>query len=352
VPDLLATRTGVAGGVVDERGRALRDLRLSVTDRCNLRCAYCMPQEDYAWLPREDFLSFDELTTLVGAFADVGVTKVRLTGGEPLLRRGLPELVALLRGIPAITDLALTTNGTLLPGQAAALRDAGLHRVTISLDTLRPERHRALTRRDNHGAVVAGIAAAQAAGFTATKINAVVLRGVNDDELPDLVRFGADHSAEVRFVEYMDVGGATGWRPRQVVPAAEILDRIAAELGPLTSAPTRPSAPARRYTTAEGVTFGIVASTTTPFCATCDRSRVTADGMWFHCLYAAAGTDLRGALRSGADRHDLRHLIATAWTTRRDQGAVDRLALAEHRTSLPLRILRHDPHREMHTRGG
>jgi GTP 3',8-cyclase len=335
--------------VVDARGRPLRDLRLSVTDRCNLRCAYCMPEEDYEWLPRENFLSFEELETVVAAFADLGVSKVRLTGGEPLLRRDLPGLVQRLAAIPAIGDLALTTNGTLLADHAVALRAAGLHRLTISLDTLHHDRHRALTRRDNHHSVLAGIAAAGTAGFSNTKLNTVVMRGVNDDELADLVHFGADHQAEVRFIEYMDVDGATGWDLARVVPAAEILARLTDDLGPLTPAPSRASAPARRYHTAQGLRFGIVASTTAPFCGSCDRSRVTADGMWYRCLYARSGTDLRGVLRSGAD---LRDLIAAQWTERRDQGAVDRVALADRRAPTPVQILRRDPHQEMHTRGG
>ena len=352
VPDRPALATGTTSHLVDRHGRALRDLRVSVTDRCNLRCSYCMPEDDYQWLPQNDILSFEEITEVVAAFTAVGVTKVRLTGGEPLLRRGLPDLVARLAALPPINDLALTTNGTLLAGHADALRAAGLHRVTVSLDTLRPERHRAITRRDNHGSVIDGIAAVRRAGFTGTKINTVVMRGVNDDELADLVRYGADHGAEVRFIEYMDVGGATGWDRRHVVSADEILSSVSASLGPLAPAPTRPSAPARRYVTDDGATFGIVASTTTPFCQTCDRSRLTADGMWYRCLYAATGTDLRGPVRQGDGRVALSRLIAEQWRERRDQGAVDRAALAADRAAVPVDILRRDPHQEMHTRGG
>jgi cyclic pyranopterin phosphate synthase len=342
----------VLGPVVDARGRPLQDLRLSVTDRCNLRCAYCMPEEDYVGLPRADVLDVDELTRLVEAFVAAGVSKVRLTGGEPLLRRDLPDLVARIAALDGITDLALTTNGTLLGDAASALRAAGLHRVSVSLDTLRPERHHQLTRRDNHGAVLAGIAAAGDAGFTGTKINAVVVRGVNDDEVADLLRFGAAHRAEVRFIEYMDVDGATGWDPRHVVTRSEVLDLITERLGPVRPLPAPPSAPARRYRLGDGTSFGIVASTSAPFCATCDRSRVTADGRWYRCLYATHGDDLRGALRRGATGGELRDRIVAGWSGRRDQGAVDRLALGDARAATPVEVTRRDPHREMHTRGG
>ena len=193
----------------DTFGRALRNLRISVTDRCNLRCQYCMPEEDYVWLAREDILQFEEVGALVDVFADLGVDKVRLTGGEPLLRRDLADLVRLLARKPRIRDLALTTNGVLLAEHAPALRAAGLHRVTVSLDTLRPERFRALTRRPNHAQVLEGLRAVGAAGFSGTKVDTVVMRGVNDDELADLIEYGKTVAAEVRFIEYMDVGGAT-----------------------------------------------------------------------------------------------------------------------------------------------
>lgn len=347
-PNLDAT-TQVATGVVDRRGRPLRDLRLSVTDRCNMRCSYCMPEDEYTWLAREDLLTPAELEQVVRAFAAMGVHKVRITGGEPLLRSDLTEIVARIAAVAGVTDIALTTNGSTLAAKAVALRAAGLHRVTVSLDTLRPVRHAVITRRDNHAAVVAGIGALGDAGFTGTKINTVVTRGVNDDELADLVAFGAAHNAEVRFIEYMDVGGATAWRPDAVVGSDEVLAILGELLGPITEVPTRPSAPARRYALPDGTTFGIVASTSTPFCASCDRSRVTADGVWFGCLYAPSGTDLRTPLRSGA-RID--ELVAALWRSRDDQGAVDRLAAAERSTAVPVELLKRDPHLEMHTRGG
>ncbi len=211
--------------ILDRFDRPLKSLRVSVTDRCNLRCQYCMPETDYAWLPKDTLLSFEEISTLADAFCDLGVDRVRLTGGEPLLRRDLTSLVGMLAARPAIRDLALTTNGILLAPQAAALRAAGLHRITVSLDTLQRDRFRALTRFDSLSAVLDGIAAAAAADFDALKIDTVVIRGVNDDELVDLIEYGRTIAAEVRFIEYMDVGGATRWTSEAVVSRATSLPR-------------------------------------------------------------------------------------------------------------------------------
>ena len=205
----------MAISIVDRFGRPLRSLRVSVTDRCNLRCHYCMPEVDYAWLPRETLLTFEEITALAGAFGEVGVDRVRITGGEPLLRRELPRLVSQLAALPPVRDLALTTNGVLLADKARALRDAGLHRITVSLDTLDPRRFETLTRFDEHAAVLAGIDAAARAGFDSLKIDSVIMRGVNDDELVDLIEYGRSVGAEVRFIEYMDVGGATRLESRR-----------------------------------------------------------------------------------------------------------------------------------------
>jgi cyclic pyranopterin phosphate synthase len=341
--------------LLDTMGRPLRNLRVSITDRCNLRCQYCMPEEEYVWLGRRELLTFEEIRRLVEVFTDLGVDKVRLTGGEPLVRRDVPDLVRLLAGVPRIHDLAMTTNGILLAEQAPALRDAGLHRVTVSLDTLRPERFRALTRRDSHAAVLRGIDAARAAGFPDLKLDTVVIRGVNDDELADLIEFGRRIDAEVRFIEYMDVGGATRWAREQVVSRREILDRLAARYGAIAEVGGRASAPAERFRLADGTTFGIIASTTAPFCGACDRSRLTADGTWYLCLYAQKGVDLRTPLRDGASGEELRALIAGGWTARRDRGAEERRAL-EARGSRGVLVqvegLRRDPRLEMHTRGG
>ncbi|MEX2146037.1 MAG: GTP 3',8-cyclase MoaA [Candidatus Rokuibacteriota bacterium] len=339
-------------GVLDTFGRRLRNLRISVTDRCNLRCGYCMPEEEYVWLPREEILHFEEISRLADVFLALGVDKIRLTGGEPLLRRDVASLVRLLAARPGVRDLAMTTNGVLLAGHAAALKGAGLHRVTVSLDTLRPDRFTALTRRTTHAQVLEGIAAVPRAGFTDTKLDTVVMRGVNDDELADLIEFGRAVPAEVRFIEYMDVGGATRWSPEQVVGRREILERLEKRYGGIEAVVEESTAPADRYRMADGTVFGVIASTTAPFCADCDRSRLTADGMWYLCLYAAQGTDLRGPLRSGTSSEELAALITCGWSARTDRGAEERLAVRDRSPLIQIGGLRQDPHLEMHTRGG
>ena len=337
----------------DRLRRPLRNLRLSVTDRCNLRCAYCMPEEEYAWLPREDILTFEEMARLVDVFTGLGVDKVRLTGGEPLLRRGVDRLIAMISERPAIRDLAMTTNGILLGEQAPALRRAGLHRITVSLDTLRPDRFRALTRRDTHAQVLAGVEAARRAGFQdGLKLDTVVMRGVNEDELADLLEYGRRVGAEVRFIEYMDVGGATGWSTAQVVSRAEILADLERRYGRIEPIVETSSAPADRFRLPDGLAFGIISSTTQPFCQSCDRSRLTADGTWYLCLYATAGIDLRGPLRAGASAEELAALIASAWRGRTDRGAEERLATPGRGPLIQIGALRQDPRLEMHTRGG
>ena len=338
--------------ILDTLERPLRNLRLSVTDRCNLRCQYCMPEEDYVWLPREDILHFEEVARLVDVFADLGVDKVRLTGGEPLLRKDLDRLVSLLAANPRIKDLAMTTNGVLLAEQAPALRAAGLHRVTVSLDTLRPERFKALTRRDSLVQVLEGIEAVGRAGWPGLKLDTVVMRGTNDDELADLIEYGRKVSAEARFIEYMDVGGATHWSMDRVVSRAEMLARIGARYGAIEPVIEDTSAPADRYRLPDGYVFGVISSTTEPFCRSCDRSRLTADGMWYLCLYATKGTDLRKALRGGATRDELKALIVSPWERRADRGAEERLAVADRRPLIQIGELKRDPHLEMHTRGG
>jgi GTP 3',8-cyclase len=337
--------------LLDTQRRPLRNLRLSVTDRCNLRCSYCMPEQDYVWLPREDILHFEEIERLVDIFTGLGVDKVRLTGGEPLLRRGLPDLVERLARRSAIRDLAMTTNGVLLAAHAQALRDAGLHRLTVSLDTLDPERFRNLTRFDELERVLDGIAAA-APLFPGLKLDTVVIRGVNDHEIVDLIEFARGHAAEIRFIEYMDVGGATHWSMSRVVSRREILDRLVAHYGPISPIVESSSAPADRYQLADGLTFGIISSTTEPFCHSCDRSRLTADGLWYLCLYAPYGTDLRRPLRSGATPEQMAQLIRATWEIRSDRGAEERLASRDRTPLIPIDRLKRDPHLEMHTRGG
>jgi cyclic pyranopterin phosphate synthase len=337
----------------DRLGRPLRNLRVSVTDRCNLRCEYCMPEDDYVWLPREDVLHFEETSALVDVFLSLGVDKVRLTGGEPLLRRDAPALVRMLSQKAGLRDLALTTNGVLLADQIDALHAAGLGRITVSLDTLRRDRFVSLTRFDQLEAVRAGIAAAFRV-YGQLKIDTVVIRGVNDDELVDLLEFGRSVNAEVRFIEYMDVGGASRWSPARVVSRDDILATLTRRYGAIaTVSEPGSSAPAERFALPDGTTFGIIASTTEPFCASCDRSRLTADGMWYLCLYATHGIDLRGPLRQGASPEELRQLITGGWQRRDDRGAEDRLALGDQRAFVPVQdLLKRDPHLEMHTRGG
>jgi len=338
--------------VLDTHGRALESLRVSVTDRCNLRCSYCMPEPDYVWLPKDELLSFEEIARLVRVFTQLGVRRVRLTGGEPLLRAELPTLVEMLAKIPGIEDLALTTNGILLADQATKLKSAGLHRVTVSLDTLDPDRFAKLTRRTVHGDVLRGIDAASNAGLKTLKLDTVLLRGLNDDEIAPLLEFARAHQAELRFIEYMDVGGATQWSADQVVSKREILDQLTRIYGAPKALPRHDVAPADRFALPDGLTFGIIASVTEPFCATCDRARVTADGSWYLCLYAGKGHDLRTLLRSGASDESIARTVSAIWSARNDRGAEQRHALDERVPLVRIGELRADPRLEMHTRGG
>lgn len=337
---------------LDRLQRPLRNLRLSVTDRCNLRCAYCMPEESYTWLPKGRLLSFEEISRLVDVFLELGVRKLRLTGGEPLLRQELEVLIAKLASKQRLEDLALTTNGILLAEKAQALRSAGLHRLTVSLDTLDSRRFAALTKRDGLESVLAGIEAARRAGFQRIKLDTVVLRGTNDDEIVPLMEFARERDLELRYIEYMDVGGATQWKRETVVSRAELLERLRAAYGPITPLAEHDSAPAERFLLSDGTVFGIIASTTQPFCSTCDRSRLTADGMWYTCLYAPQGTNLRDPLREGATNAELAQRILGRWSERADRGAQERLAMHERTALASSEELRANPHWEMHTRGG
>ncbi len=340
--------------VHDVFGRPLKSLRLSVTDRCNLRCQYCMPEEEYTWLPRETILTFEEMDRLVNMFTQIGVDKVRLTGGEPLLRKDLQNLIQMLRKNQAIQDIALTTNGVLLEDQAQALFDAGLHRITVSLDTLKPERFKTLTRRDTFDRVLSGIHAVNKVGFQGLKIDTVAMRGFNDDELVDLIEFGKTVNGEVRFIEYMDVGGANDWSMDKVLSRASILLLLTQHYGRIESLQENSTAPAQRFVLPDGTTFGIIPSTTTPFCATCDRSRLTADGLWYLCLYARHGIDLLTPLRMGS-LEDVRNRVLQGWKERTDRGAEDRKALEDSQIRgqfIEIEQLRQDPHLEMHARGG
>jgi cyclic pyranopterin phosphate synthase len=310
---------------IDQLGRPMRDLRLSVTDRCNFRCPYCMPRTmfgvDHVFAPREDLLSFEELARIVAVFAGLGVTKVRLTGGEPLLRRDLDTLISLFASTPGIDDVALTTNGSLLTQQAAGLRAAGLDRVTVSLDTLEPHVFAAMTdSKVGLESVLAGIDAAVAVGLDPVKLNAVVQRGVNEAGIFDLVDYARGRQLTLRFIEYMDVGSTNHWSLDDVVPAAEVIERIS-DVYPLEAiAPSHRGEVARRWRYADGAgEVGVISSVTSPFCSDCTRARVTATGELFTCLFATTGRDLRAVLRGGGSDRDLVDVITGTWQARSDR---------------------------------
>ncbi len=311
--------------VLDTLGRPLRDLRISVTDRCNFRCTYCMPKEifnrEWEFLSRDSLLSFEEITEVAGAFAGLGVEKIRITGGEPMMRRGLADLIGGLAGVDGISDIALTTNGSLLSRHAESLAGAGLSRVSVSLDSLDDETFMSMNDVGFPVArVLEGIDAAAGAGLTPVKVNVVVKRGVNDqDVLPMAEHFrGTGHI--VRFIEYMDVGHTNGWRLDDVVPASEIIETIAS-VYPVT--PVDPAYPGEvagrwKYVDGEGE-FGVISSVSEPFCGTCSRARISAEGQLYTCLFATSGTDLRGPLRDGVTGDDLEALIRSVWTVRADR---------------------------------
>jgi cyclic pyranopterin phosphate synthase len=311
--------------VLDTLGRPMRDLRISVTDRCNFRCTYCMPKEvygaDHAFLPRAEILDFEEIERVVRAAVALGVRKVRLTGGEPLVRRNLESLVAMLAKIPGIDDLTLTTNASLLAAKAQALADAGLHRVTVSLDAVDD---RTFMRMNDVGfpvqRVLDGMAAAESSGLGPIKINTVVRRGVNEHAVLDLTGRFRETGTTVRFIEYMDVGNTNGWRLDDVVPAAEIISRIDARWPLEPVDPDYRGEVAQRYRYRDGAgEVGVISSVTQPFCGDCTRARLSADGKLYTCLFAVTGTDLRAVLRSGADDAALLEALRVIWTGRSDR---------------------------------
>jgi len=313
-----------AGGpLLDARRRPLRDLRISVTDRCNFRCTYCMPKEvfgkDYAFLPHEALLSFEEITRLARLFRDLGVEKLRLTGGEPLLRRNIERLIEMLAGLGL--DLTLTTNGSLLAKKARSLRDAGLTRVTVSLDSLDDATFRAMNDVDFPVArVLEGIDAAAAAGLAPIKVNMVVKRGVNDASIVPMARYFKGSGHILRFIEFMDVGSSNGWRMDDVVPSAEVVRRIDAEhpLGAVDPNYVGEVAERWRYRDGSGE-IGVISSVTQAFCGTCTRARLSTEGMLYTCLFATSGYDFRALLRGGADDDALRAAIAAVWNVRADR---------------------------------
>jgi cyclic pyranopterin phosphate synthase len=309
----------------DRLSRPLRDLRISVTDRCNLRCPYCMPAsvfgEHHAFLPKDELLSFEEITRLVTVFARAGVTKIRITGGEPLLRRDLPTLIGGIVAIPGIEDIALTTNGLELPKQARALADAGLKRVTVSLDSLDEAVLKEMSGRPvAPAAVLDGIRAAEDAGLRPIKINCVAVRGVNEAGIVELARHFKGSGHVLRFIEFMDVGTLNDWQAEQVVPAAEIVRRVgeAFPLEPVDPAYRGEVAARYRYKDGSGE-IGIISSVTAPFCGDCTRARLTSDGRVLTCLFAATGPSLRDALRGGATDDELYERVAGIWSARTDR---------------------------------
>jgi cyclic pyranopterin phosphate synthase len=337
---LAATAFDGRPGVVDTRGRALRDLRISVTDRCNFRCVYCMPAEvfgrDYAFLPQSEVLTFEEIARVARVFVELGVTKLRITGGEPLVRRDLPTLIgflAELRGPEGeAIDLTLTTNGSALRALARPLADAGLQRITVSLDSLDDATFQSMNGVDFPVArVLDGIAAAREAGLAPIKVNTVVRRGLNEASIVPLARWARDEGIVLRFIEYMDVGTTNGWRLDDVVSAREIVEMIDAEL------PLKPADPSYRGEVAERWRYrdgsgeiGVIASVSQPFCGDCTRARISADGKLYTCLFSALGHDLRAVLREGADDASLRDRITAVWAVRDDRYSELRTEATSH----------------------
>jgi cyclic pyranopterin phosphate synthase len=320
--------------VKDRLSRPLRDLRISVIDRCNFRCPYCMPEDqyprDHEFLSKPQRLRFEEIRRLASVFAGLGVRKLRLTGGEPLLRRELPVLVRELADIAGVEDIALTTNGSLLAAQAEALRAAGLARITLSLDSLDPATFRAMSGgRGEVADVLTAIMAAERAGFGALKINVVVMRGINDMHVPGLLDHFRGSGHVVRFIEFMDVGTCNDWRRDLVVPSAELRARIAERWPVVELEPNYGGEVARRWAFADGGgEIGFISSVTEPFCGDCTRARLSADGKLYTCLFANAGHDLRGPLRAGASDADLAGLIGTVWNARDDRYSEMRSAVS------------------------
>ena len=306
------------GPLVDSFGRVHSNLRISVTDRCNIRCVYCMP-ESAQFLPRQDLLSFDEIERIVGVAAALGIDKIRLTGGEPLVRRNLPDLIGRIAGIPGIKDIGLTTNGILLAPMARSLWDAGLRRINVSLDTLSPEKFLELTRRPGLESVIEGIIAAKEAGFDPVKVNAIAIKGTTEDEIVPLARFAREHGLELRFIEYMPLDVVASWERDKVLLASEILERLERDVASLRPTPDQdPRAPAADYDYVDGKgRVGVIASVSRPFCMSCNRIRLTADGKLRNCLFALEETDLRTLLRGGASDSmlttALRESVSSKW---------------------------------------
>ncbi len=312
--------------IVDVFNRPLKDLRISVTDRCNFRCTYCMPFDEYPWTPTDECLSFDEIERIARIFVGLGVEKIRLTGGEPLLRAHVEDLVGRLSAIPGLEAVCLTTNGSLLADRAASLKANGLSRINVSLDTLDPEKFQRIRRRGDVAKVLDGIWAAKAAGIYPVKLNTVVERGMNDEDIIPLVDFARKNGFAIRFIEFMDVGNANGWRRDKVVPKREIIEIINAQWPLEEVGRDKGTAPAVDYRFSDGTgDVGVIASVSEPFCSSCTRARLTADGKLVTCLFSSQGQDVKGLLRGGATDEEIVEAVSGNWRGRTDRYSQERL---------------------------
>ena len=312
--------------LTDAYNRPIKDLRISVTDRCNFRCSYCMPLDEYEWIDKKEILTFEEIARLARLFVGLGVEKIRLTGGEPLVRQDLPVLIEKLSALEGLQDLCLTTNGALLAERIGALKQAGLRRINVSIDTLEPEKFKRMTKRGDLSKVLEGIFAAKNTGLTPIKLNAVVERGVNDDDILPLVEFSRQHGFAMRFIEYMDVGNSNNWTSEKLVPKKEIIEKIHSRYPLREVGRHQGSAPSVDYEFVDGGgDIGVIASVTEPFCSSCTRIRVTADGKIVTCLFSQLGHDVKSHLRGGATDAEIAQLIGNLWRSRTDRYSDERL---------------------------
>ena len=312
--------------VVDVYQRPLRDLRISVTDRCNFRCTYCMPLDEYEWINKKEILTFEEITRLAILFVRLGVEKIRLTGGEPLVRQNLDRLVGKLSAIEGLKDLCLTTNGALLAEKVQALQQAGLQRINVSLDSLDRDKFKQMTKRGDLDKVLEGIFAAKSHGLHPIKLNAVIERGVNDDDILPLIEFSREHGFAMRFIEYMDVGNANNWTSEKLVSKKEIIAKIHSRYPLKEIGRVQGSAPSVDYGFVDGRgDVGVIASVTEPFCSSCTRARVTADGKIVTCLFSDVGHDIKALVRSGASDEEILKLLSSIWMKRTDRYSLERL---------------------------
>ena len=319
--------------LTDKYNRPIKDLRISVTDRCNFRCTYCMPLDEYAWIDRAEILTFEEIERLAAIFINLGAEKIRLTGGEPLLRRNIENLVAKLSVLPGLKDLSMTTNGSSLAEKATALKSAGLSRVNVSIDTLDPEKFKRMSKRGDLNRVLDGVFAAKSAGLHPIKINAVIERGVNDDGILDLVEFARSNAFGLRFIEFMDVGNSNHWQTSNMVSKREILDIIGSRYPIVEHGRRAGTAPSVDFEFLDGGgDVGVIASVTEPFCSSCTRARLTADGKLVTCLFSESGHDLKAMMRAGASDKELSDRIEAVWRSRTDRFSDERLEALQSAT--------------------